>query len=120
MRCLGNASPVSFPTLRDPVLLRPAAGAVARSATANARIKRPTTITAIRMLRRRKCPLMAASRRAGGRRRRSSGPDSRAGSAVDGLTDQVGVAVMTGVFLDHVQKDPSEITGALRVVPSAL
>ena len=41
------------------------------------------------------------------------------GDAVDPLPDEVGVAVVARVLLDHVQVDPADIPGALAVVTVA-
>src|SRR6266699_1037989 len=39
--------------------------------------------------------------------------------AVDPLPDEVGVAVVARILLDHVQVDPADVPGALWVVPVA-
>src|SRR5512132_3833788 len=41
------------------------------------------------------------------------------GDAVDPLPDEVGVAVVARVLLDHVQVDPADVPGALRVITVA-
>jgi hypothetical protein len=38
-------------------------------------------------------------------------PASGAGGAVDALAEQVGVAVVAGVLLDHVEVDPAQRAG---------
>src|SRR5262249_11295213 len=44
---------------------------------------------------------------------------SGTGNAVDPLPDEVGVAVVARVLLDHVQVDPADVAGALRVLTVA-
>jgi hypothetical protein len=44
------------------------------------------------------------------------GGRSVAGDAVDPLPDEVGVAVVARVLLDHVQVDPADAPGALRMI----
>ena len=41
---------------------------------------------------------------------------SVARGAIDCLTQQVGVAVMTRIFLDHMQEDPPDIDPAFRTI----
>jgi hypothetical protein len=41
------------------------------------------------------------------------------GDAINPLPDEVGVAVVARVLLDHVQVDPADVPGALRVVTVA-